>query len=271
MSSGLAPTAQEGTAQYTKQLQNAVAVQGILAKTAVATGTDIDQMGKSYVLAAHNLGLPLDSIDTANQVMDLFGITLDKGIGTMGEYTNQFVKFGAAAKAAGVSSKESFSLFALLTQGANPNKAGFLTSSLIQEYVAPITSARRFSNAINLNEANMTPAQRAILGQYGSSTPRKASNAALSLFENTSTGKTLDILESLKKINDIYQKVNKVGGGGTFLASISGGNRNVQQAYQELLTSNGSGLKELLDMQDQFQGNWQKKREIIHANIGTQW
>ena len=56
--------------------------------------------------------------------------TLDKGIGFMGEYTNQFAKFGMTAKAAGWSKSEGLSIFAEYTKFLSPDEAGHQTNIL---------------------------------------------------------------------------------------------------------------------------------------------
>lgn len=132
-SSGLAPTALEGTDEYIRQVEEVIKINEYLAMSAKATATPIEEMQKAYVYAANAFGFNLSNLEDTQKIMDLFANTLDTGLGWMKEYAPQFAKFGPEARQAGASVEEAFSVFAQLTTMFDPNMAGFIGGVIFRE------------------------------------------------------------------------------------------------------------------------------------------
>jgi len=128
LSSGMMPTAAEGTAEYTAQMEEALAVQQKLAESARATGENVRLLWDATVFAANSLGLDIRNLEDVDHIMNIFASTLDVGIGTMSQYSGQFSKFVKEAKQAWMSEWEMFWIFAKLTKVMDPEMAGFTTA-----------------------------------------------------------------------------------------------------------------------------------------------
>lgn len=155
-SSGLAPTAAEGTKEYTAQLKNALGVQEVVAKAAIGLGEDVGSLGDAYVRFAINAGLAVDEVESAELVMNIFSGTLDSGIGTMDQYSQQFSKFGAVAKVAGFSMQESAGIFAAMTTSFTPNQAGEATAAFARMYSDITTTIDQGSRAVERGMKGVT-------------------------------------------------------------------------------------------------------------------
>lgn len=169
LSSWFAPTAKEGTQEYMNQLGSLMEVQEKLAMTALGTWETARSMWDAYVFAANALELPLNNMESVNYVMDLFAATLDTGIGTMDEYSQQFVKFVKEGKQAWLTNEEMFWMFSRMTKSMDPNMAWFTTKSLFQFLNDIPDQANRSANAVARalkDNPNLTGRELQVLKKY---------------------------------------------------------------------------------------------------------
>lgn len=157
-SAWLMPWGAEGSEQYNKELDEMLEVQRKIVEFAKATDTEAREMGDALIYGANAFNLDPKNMEDMNYLMNLFAGTLDTGIGTMAEYSQQFVKFSKEAKQAGLSNEETMALFSRTTKTMTARFSGFTVGSFTRMMNNLGATVRQGKNALkrDLDDVSIT-------------------------------------------------------------------------------------------------------------------
>lgn len=253
-SSGLKPTAKEFNADgsvnanYLKQLKDVSEVTELIGKASLATGEDMVSLQNAVVYMSNAFGKSLSSPKDVKEVLNTLGATLDAGIGTMSQYSDQFSKFWPAAASAGIGMKEISAVFAGFTRIMNPELAGLVTKRFAEEF----SSAGRYAST-GANILGRQMKQGLVKGTKEDMWLLKSlSGKALVNMFSDDKWQARSMTETIGMVAKAYDKLSSTSAKGAFLDAIAP-NDSMKKAWRELLSKrevNGkmtSGADEIIN------------------------
>lgn len=237
-SSGLNPRdkAVEGTAEYSKALGDTTKILEMTAVAAKATGESVGEMGEAMVFAANSLGLDAGNVADAQLVFELFGSTLDNGIGLMKEYSGQFQKFSKDAINAGASQAQTLALFARLTKTQSAEYAGFRSRAFFSFLNNLDRNAIQAANRINMVKKKLGSTFSAddlnIINKFDTAAEWKA----LTINADGTKKSITEIISNFKQVTDLAERGTDVF---DLLTAAIAGEKNVQFVLKDILSDEG--------------------------------
>jgi len=232
LSSGLTPSAMEGTKEWKKQMQDIIDIQKQVSQWAIGMWVTSNQLWESGVKFISSTGWDVKNPKDWKEAMSYMAATLDRWVGFMTEYTNQFAKFNLPATQLGWSKADTLSMFAEFTKNVSPNYAGLYTQQI----------ARFAQRAVP--EANSMKVQQKIAAKVAkefwvnNEDYKIITSMPVSKFANFFVDewwKQRGMLEMLNKINEVYSKLTSKTAQGMFLTEITAGNSRVAFALTAAL------------------------------------
>lgn len=265
-SSGFSPKAKEGTAAYKNELKDTLTVLEMLNKFSVSTQSNVLDMSTSLVYAANAFDLNAANIADATYLLDMFGTTLDTGIGWMSQYGDQFVKFAKEAKTAGATNEEAFAVFSKLTKTMNPEIAGFTTGNVFRTITkgainASVSAERVTSQLKSMNE-QLSGEQQKKLQEW--TDPAKWAGV---YFEKGKKKNFTGVIESMKELTNIFPDTDAANAVlATALATDIRAIRGIRELTSE---AGGADFTDILKQMEEGSKKTEELRNMYNKQLGS--
>ena len=288
LSSGVTPTATEGTELWKKQMKDVIDIQKQVSMWALWMWETSNNIWEAWVKFIHSTWGDVNDPKKWNEAISLMAATLDRWVWFMTEYTNQFARFNLPATQIWWSKPDTMALFASFTKDVNPQMAGLYTQNIARfmQRAIPEANSGRVQAKVAARMLTGVKNQGWWIEKADADIITKMPSSMFADFFIDKNWQERGATDMLSHVNAVYSQIKSKAAQWEFLYEITAGNtravtaitaalknigdiKNMSKEMDEIVSRGTIGIEKFAIMHETFAGWFNRFTNTIN-NFATQ-